>query len=316
MADAASEAREARADGRRQLSKPSLSRRVKSALQIDKRYFSPYYVVNLAYVVGFMVVHYICGPETDPDSVLLGKYTIEHQLMLSGSMFIVAKSINMDSWDQLWYWVFFFGKGAALLLSYQNGARWLAANFAIFLLLFLTLDQPAYTGPSNLTFLTPANFDWLVGDPNAHHDWLVEAYTTWAFSCTQFAPTFAKLSVEFSSEELRFGKLDVGRFPKLAEKLRIETTTSSKQLPSLLYFSKGKEIARVPEILEDGSVSPFEMNRKSVVRFFGLDGADLAEAAPGEEGTAEDASGSKPAGAAGKRQAAAGAGVRNRRRRG
>lgn len=59
-------------------------------------------------------------------------------------------------------------------------------------------------------------------------------------------------------ENLRFGKIDIGRYPDAAQKYRIHDGASSQQLPTVVLFKDGKETLRRPT---------FD-NSNKLVRFF------------------------------------------------
>lgn len=59
----------------------------------------------------------------------------------------------------------------------------------------------------------------------------------------------------YSSDTLRFAKLDLARWPHVAKEHRIDMAGASPQLPTLIMFEKGKEIARIPHVFSDGSVA-------------------------------------------------------------
>jgi hypothetical protein len=84
--------------------------------------------------------------------------------------------------------------------------------------------------------------------------WLVEFYAVWAQPCTDLYPVFAGLSNVYTSERLSFAKIDVSRYPTLASQFRIDTSGSTKQLPTLVLFADGKEVKRMPEVSRDGKV--------------------------------------------------------------
>ena len=48
--------------------------------------------------------------------------------------------------------------------------------------------------------------------------WIVEFFTTWSPPCHAAMPAFASLSNQYASEYLRFGKIDVGKYPEAAKK--------------------------------------------------------------------------------------------------
>jgi hypothetical protein len=59
----------------------------------------------------------------------------------------------------------------------------------------------------------------------------------------------------YSSETLRFGKVDVDKFPELAREYQIDASTASWQLPTLILFQGGTEIGRLPQIDVDGNAT-------------------------------------------------------------
>lgn len=60
--------------------------------------------------------------------------------------------------------------------------------------------------------------------------------------------------------------MDVGRFPKMAEKLKVSLAGYKRQLPTLILFQDGKEIARLPHVYEDGTTARQRLTRSFLVR--------------------------------------------------
>ncbi len=56
---------------------------------------------------------------------------------------------------------------------------------------------------------------------------------------------------------MRFGKLDVGRYPKEAEHFRINNHPLSKQLPSISIFKEGVQVERRPAVGSNSRAVPF-----------------------------------------------------------
>lgn len=85
-----------------------------------------------------------------------------------------------------------------------------------------------------------------------------------------------KFFFRFASKELRFGKIDISRCPKLAEKYRINTgVTTRQELPTLIVFIGGQVHARRPSFDARGRVIPFSLSyvstyHKLVVTVFPL----------------------------------------------
>lgn len=64
----------------------------------------------------------------------------------------------------------------------------------------------------------------------------------------QVEPVLATLSLKYTSEHLAFGVLNIAGAPALAKHLRIELDPlSSRQLPTLIMFDKGREVGRIPQ---------------------------------------------------------------------
>jgi len=142
----------------------------------------------------------------------------------------------------------------------------------VYLLLFVLqgvlLPEPTYQGPENITYFRANGLeDELKRDPRC--TWLVCFYAAWSPSAGNFAPTFAKLSALYNLPNLKFGKIDVGRYPEVAEKHYINTSALTRQLPSVLMFQDGKEVGRVPAIV-GGKVQKFLFKEEEIVAVFDL----------------------------------------------
>lgn len=61
----------------------------------------------------------------------------------------------------------------------------------------------------------------------------------------------------YALENLKFGKVDIGRYPDAAIKYHISDASTSKQLPTLILFKEGKEIERRPYTDHKGKLVKF-----------------------------------------------------------
>ena len=113
----------------------------------------------------------------------------------------------------------------------------------------LLFTQSRFRGPQKVDIMTPASFDSQAIKENAAHPvWLVMFSASWSSQCRQAQATFAELSLEYSSDKLKFGELDVGRWPKVAKKFGMAIDIAPHQLPAFLLFNKGKLVKRIPEV--------------------------------------------------------------------
>ena len=65
------------------------------------------------------------------------------------------------------------------------------------------------------------------------------------------------------------GKIDVGRYPDIAQKFHISTTSLTRQLPTVILFQEGKETGRVPAIIS-GKVQKFLFKDEDIINIFDL----------------------------------------------
>lgn len=98
----------------------------------------------------------------------------------------------------------------------------------------------------------------------------MEFYATWNPDCTDFAGVFCELSAKFGSKQLRFGKIDVARSPKVAEKYNVVPSMTSRTLPTLIMFKDGREFMRRPLVDTRDRLVPFSFSYENIVSVFNL----------------------------------------------
>ena len=59
-------------------------------------------------------------------------------------------------------------------------------------------------------------------------------------------PPLTPCTHRYTSSTLQFGKVDLGQWPSLALEMKIDTSPSSTQLPTLVLFKGGKAVTRMP----------------------------------------------------------------------
>ena len=149
-----------------------------------------------------------------------------------------------------------------------------------------------FKGPSKLVEFTPASFAELVEDRSSSSTtdtasmWLVYFFAPWSPQCLYLAPVMAEISLQYSNEKLRFGKIDVSRWPAMAKKYKINLLGEyGNQLPTLIMFGKdGKESGRIPHVYNDGKVAAGKFRKKDIVAAFDLEGGGSSSAGGGAGG--------------------------------
>lgn len=120
-------------------------------------------------------------------------------------------------------------------------ALWIVMSYLLFV-------QPRYSGAQKVDVMTPASFDsQALSEHPSQPVWLVMLTASWSPQCREWQPTFAEISLEYASDKLRFGELDVGRWPKMAKKYGMSIDTAPQQLPTFLLLKQGKLLKRLPE---------------------------------------------------------------------
>lgn len=135
----------------------------------------------------------------------------------------------------------------------------------------LLFPEPTYSGPENVTYFRGA--DGLLDElqRNKKVIWIVELYTVWNPACVTFAPIFSKLSAEYSLSNLKFGKVDIGRYPDAGKKFYVSDSPMSKQLPTVILFQEGKEVLRRPCADIKGKLQKFVFSEENMKVAFDLD---------------------------------------------
>ncbi|KAI1721438.1 thioredoxin domain-containing protein [Ditylenchus destructor] len=96
--------------------------------------------------------------------------------------------------------------------------------------------------------------------------WVIEFFNTWSAECRHVAPVFSTLADKFTLHNLKFAKVDVGKYPKEGEHFRLNTHPMSKQIPSISVFKGGVQINRRPAIGQNSRVILFVFNESGFDR--------------------------------------------------
>ncbi|KAI9274841.1 hypothetical protein BDA99DRAFT_498727 [Phascolomyces articulosus] len=78
--------------------------------------------------------------------------------------------------------------------------------------------------------------------------WVVMLYANWSLACLNFEAVLAKLSLQYSADHIKFGKIDIDVYTDLADEYGISRDPASFDLPTLLLFRDGAQIRRLPEL--------------------------------------------------------------------
>jgi len=249
---------------------PSVPAHIKGEM---KQILHPYYLVNLALCFSFIFLKL-----TKPFCTLLfkeGPEACELDMRESEILFfllvvIMVRSRKTGSLTMVSYISsgFMYAKGANLLLFMRADPRIGLVYLLFFLLQGMLLPEPTYKGPEKILYFRDAGMqDELNRDPKV--TWIVTFYAAWNPACINFSNTFSKISSDYGLPNLKFGKVDVGRYQSIAEEHHINTSSLSRQLPTVILFQEGKEVGRVPAVV-NGKIQKFFFKEDDVVAAFDL----------------------------------------------
>ncbi|KAI8739333.1 thioredoxin-related transmembrane protein 2 isoform X1 [Biomphalaria glabrata] len=161
-----------------------------------------------------------------------------------------------------------FTKALSLVcfLNYSPAYAILYALICIAHVMFL--PKPVYQGPESIIYFRGPNLcDEIARDKRI--TWLIAFYVAWSPKCIDLAPVFSEISNEYNLDNLKFGKIDVSRYPNIAEKYQINTGALSRQLPTIILFQEGKETERRP-IPTKRVTLKFDFTKANIIKEFKL----------------------------------------------
>mmetsp|Transcript_17256 Transcript_17256/g.35548 ORF Transcript_17256/g.35548 Transcript_17256/m.35548 type:complete len:265 (-) Transcript_17256:63-857(-) len=249
-------------------------------MAVPLRLFSLYYIINFSLPVLFLI--FVYPKHRNARGLKLtslgftGVLTQEEEwvMMIVGSYLL--KFRNHSTIDESVQKAFMHLKMLTLALCFQCNRTlgiYLSVGYAI---AYVSIQPPRFTGASQIEYLNPVSMKSRVRTPKSKEDqktvWLVAFWADWCEKCQFLDAMIASLSLKYSKDGLSFGKVDVVKYPELAEEFRIDTSGYSWQLPTLILFYKGVEVKRLPPFKSDGTVvKTSRMDEKGVAKVFELD---------------------------------------------
>lgn len=236
----------------------------------------PYYLVNI-----LLSISYLVGKKTP----VVCSYLFQHQqedqcdfnsretqILFFLAIVVIIRTRKTGSVTMINYLTasFIYAKLVNVLLWSFADPLYGFLYGIVFVFTAFLLPEPTYQGPENVTYFRTENGL----DEELQRDkrvvWIITFYTVWNPSCVNFAPIFSEVSADFHLDNLRFGKVDVGRFPETGKKHHVSDSSLSKQLPTIICFKNGTEFLRRPGADTKGKLQKFFFSRDNVVAAFNL----------------------------------------------
>ncbi|KAI6215147.1 hypothetical protein M3Y94_00351100 [Aphelenchoides besseyi] len=195
--------------------------------------------------------------------------TREHEILLLLAVVIVWKNRKATNWLHYLNTIFLFCKVANTFLFFRESVIYGVPYLLTAILSSFFIDEPIPTESSNVkSFVGTQLHDAIESDYSIV--WVVMFFSAWSSECRYLSAVFSVLADKYTLPNLRFAKLDVGRYPKEGERFRINTHVMSKQLPSVSVVRAGKQVNRRPVIGSDHRAVPFKFTEENCIREFEL----------------------------------------------
>ncbi|QDZ25518.1 thioredoxin domain-containing protein [Chloropicon primus] len=239
------------------------------------RFLQPYYLFNALILLSYPLARFWAMNTRGLRNGLVHTesevISWEKQAFSLLGIITVVKFIKRQSLDSFFSDFFMFMKVAVAVLAFVLDVRLFSWYWMVYTIMFVLLQQPRYAGPSKFTHYTPASLHEAVNlDDGVSR--LIEFHAAWSPPCLHLEPAMAELSVKYTKDDFKFGKFDVGRWPYVGEGYKVSTSAIANQLPTLILFKGGKEVARIPHVFKDGSFVKGRYRKKDIIKGFDLDG--------------------------------------------
>jgi len=235
----------------------------------------PYYVVNIVLCLSFLVLKTVmpfCSMlfPIKEDSCELDMR--ENEVLFFLLIVVMMRSRKTGSTGTAASYLssgFVYAKVANLILFFRADPRYGLVYLLLFILQAILLPEPTYKGPEKIIYFRSNGLKEELELRADGLTWVVAFYAAWSPACINFAPVFSKISSAYNLPNLKFGKIDVGRYPEVGDEHHINTSPLTRQLPTVIMFQDGKETGRVPAIL-NGKVQKFLFKEEDIVNTFDL----------------------------------------------
>jgi len=137
------------------------------------------------------------------------------------------------------------------------------------------ITSPPFEDHEHVKALSEPEFQAHVRNQAQGTTWMVCFHADWCEDATLFRPIFSRLAKDFGGADAKFqfGIVDVVYARDLAKEFQINDTYTTRQLPSVILFHRGREIRRLPAFKSDGSVVQGKIGYEDARKFFELDAA-------------------------------------------
>ncbi|VDM09265.1 unnamed protein product [Wuchereria bancrofti] len=192
----------------------------------------------------------------------------EHEIMVFLAIMVFYKNRKAANWMHSLANMFLFCKLANIFLFLRADLIAGVVYICVCLIHSVFYPEPVCAeSERTLIFNNTELYEEIQRNPKMI--WLVYFYTSWSPDCKHVSHVFAELSDRFHLPNLKFAKLDVGKWSQEANRFRINIHPTSRQLPTISLFKEGKEAQRRPAV-HNRRALPFVFTKENCILAFDL----------------------------------------------
>lgn len=228
--------------------------------RIPERFWHPYYVLNILLGASYVILRIKCLDPGELSAVDPFGFTREFQIYFSLTLMLFVRILSAATLDAYMGSCFMFVRTSVLVCLWFMERRLCGLFALLWTVIFIAYPQPRYKHPPSVMVLNNVSFDQRIQNNMSKTINVVWFHATWSPRCTQFAPILAELTSKYKHVRMRFCKLDLSRWPGMADRYNISMAPSSVQLPTVICFRQGVESDRIPS-LQDVESCPSKWRR-------------------------------------------------------
>jgi hypothetical protein len=250
------------------------------------RFISSFYLINFSLVVVYFVLRCFVWTKQQlqwlyqPTGFLgVTLFPRELEVFLLLTVVLVSRYRKSPTVDHFLMSLVLFSKVYIITMLWNVDRQLMGWFCVVVFALFALLKTPRYNGPTKVTLMNKGQLEEAIADiarrkktaAGGTRSILLEITAGWHTGSLCYAPTFAELSLRFSSDELSFASVDIARWPAIAATYNISRSAySSTQLPSYIMIEQGKEVKRLPPMDKNGQPVETSIRKEGIIQYFDL----------------------------------------------
>ncbi|CAN8070236.1 unnamed protein product [Agarophyton chilense] len=221
---------------------------------VDSRFLHPYYLLNVFMVLAYAGLRAKRLHPAEMGAKDMFGITREQQVYFCVGLMLVTRALSAPTMDAYLSSAFMFIRVAIVLLLWYMDKQLVAVFLALWTMIYAVCPQPRFKLPKSILTLNNVTFNDRIARNNHKTIYVLWCHATWSARCSQLVPVLASLAKTYKHPRVRFARVDISKFPALSDTLSVSVSPASKQLPTVICYKQGKEVARIPQMDQSGNL--------------------------------------------------------------